>query len=85
MWVLQRGYSGDECNLASTLCKYDLRKGDLFVLSWTRVRQVNWWKSLFRAANVWWRCAWYFVITSCGYIHSFRDAAVIALSDGFHP
>ena len=23
--------------LASTLCKYDLRKGDLFVLSWARV------------------------------------------------
>ena len=27
-------YSGDGCVLASTLCKYDLRKGDLFVLSW---------------------------------------------------
>ena len=26
------GYSGDGCVLASTLCKYDLRKGDLFVL-----------------------------------------------------
>ena len=26
--------------LASTLCKYDLRKGDLFVLSWARVQQV---------------------------------------------
>ena len=25
--VLQRGYSGDECELVSTLCKYDLRKG----------------------------------------------------------
>ena len=24
----------------STLCKYDLRKGDLFVLSWARVRRV---------------------------------------------
>ena len=29
-WVLQRGHSGDGCVLASTLCKYDLRKGDLF-------------------------------------------------------
>ena len=29
------------CVLASTLCKYDLRKGDLFVLSWARVRQVR--------------------------------------------
>ena len=24
-------YSGDGCDLASTLCKYYLRKGDLFV------------------------------------------------------
>ena len=54
--VLQSGHSGDGCDLASTLCKYDLRKGDLFVLSWARLR----------AANVWWRCAQYFVIASCG-------------------
>ena len=27
--------------LALTLCKYDLRKGDLFVLSWARVRRVR--------------------------------------------
>ena len=27
--------------LASTLCKYDLRKGDLFVPCWTRVRRVR--------------------------------------------
>ena len=32
MCVLQRGHSGDGYNLASTLCKYDLRKWDLFVL-----------------------------------------------------
>ena len=25
----------------STLCKYDLRKGDLCVLSWARVRQIR--------------------------------------------
>ena len=37
--VLHRGHSGDGCDLASTLCKYDLRKGDLFVLSWARVRR----------------------------------------------
>ena len=37
VWMLQRGHSGDRCVLASTLCKYDLRKGDLFVLSWARV------------------------------------------------
>ena len=41
VWMLQRGYSGDGCVLALTLCKYDLRKGDLFVLSWARVRQVR--------------------------------------------
>ena len=29
---LQRGHSGDGCDLASTLCKYDFRKGD-FVLN----------------------------------------------------
>ena len=39
--VLQRGHSGDGCELASTLCKYDLRKGDLFVLGWARVRRVR--------------------------------------------
>ena len=33
----QRENSGDGCGLASTLCKYDLRKGDLFVLIWARV------------------------------------------------
>ena len=35
------GHSGDGCVLASTLCKYDLRKGALFVLSWARVRRVR--------------------------------------------
>ena len=39
--VLQRGNSGDGCDLASTLCKYDLRKRDLFVLSWARMRRVR--------------------------------------------
>ena len=34
------GHSGDGCDLASTLCKYDLRKGNLFVLGWLRVRRV---------------------------------------------
>ena len=34
VWVLQREPSGDGCDLSSTLCKYDLRKEDLFVLSW---------------------------------------------------
>ena len=39
--MLQSGHSGDGCDLASTLCKYDLRKGDLFVMSWARVRRVR--------------------------------------------
>ena len=39
--MLQRVHSGDGCVLASTLCKYDLRKGYLFVLSWARVRRVR--------------------------------------------
>ena len=34
VWVLERGHSGDVCDFASTLCIYDLRKGDLFVLRW---------------------------------------------------
>ena len=42
MLVLQRVHSGDVCDLASTLRKYDLRKGDLFVLSWEMVQRVRW-------------------------------------------
>ena len=38
MRVLQRVHSGYGCDLVSTLCRYDLRKGDLFVRNWTRVR-----------------------------------------------
>ena len=34
-------HSGDRCDLASTLCKYDLRKGDLIVLSWAMVQRVR--------------------------------------------
>ena len=41
VWVLQSGHSGDGCDFASTLCKYDLRKGDVFVLSWERVRRLR--------------------------------------------
>ena len=39
--MLQRGHSGDRCDLASTLCKYDLRKGDLYILCWAGVRKVR--------------------------------------------
>ena len=38
--MLQRGHSGDGCDLVSTLCKY-MRKGGLFVLSWARGRRVR--------------------------------------------
>ena len=55
-WVLQRGHSGDGCDLKSTLCRYDLMKGDLFILSWARVRHVRQGKYLFRADIVWWSC-----------------------------
>ena len=57
------GHNGDGCVLASTLCRYNLRKGDLFVLSGATSEAG---KCLFRAASVWWRCAQYFVIASCG-------------------
>ena len=33
VWVLSMRHSGGACDLASTLCRYDLMKGDLFVLS----------------------------------------------------
>ena len=39
--MLQKGYSGDGCDYASTLCMYGLRKGYLFVLIWARVRRVR--------------------------------------------
>ena len=41
VWVLQRGNCGDGCDLASTLCTYDLMKRDMFVLSWARLRRVR--------------------------------------------
>ena len=60
--MLQRGYSGDGCVLASSLCKYDL-----FVCSELgKGATSEAGKYLFRAASAWWRCAQYFVIASCG-------------------
>ena len=64
--MLQRGHSGGGCDLVSTLCKYDLRKGDLFVQSWARVRRVMRVSISSELNNVWWRRAQYFVIASCG-------------------
>ena len=34
-------HGGNRCELASTFCMHDLRKGDLFVQSWVRVRRVG--------------------------------------------
>ena len=49
---------------SSTLCKYDLRKGDLWSeLGKGATSKAG--KSLFRVANVWWRCVQYFAISSC--------------------
>ena len=63
MWMLQRVHSGDRCVLASTLlCKYDLRMGYLFVLSWQRVRRVM--RGSISSELL--MCAQYFVIASCG-------------------
>ena len=39
--MLLRAHSADVCDLSSTLCMCDLRKGDLFVLSWARVQRVR--------------------------------------------
>ena len=41
MWCVCECYKGDGCDVVSTMCRYDLRKGDLFVLSWARVRQLR--------------------------------------------
>ena len=39
--MLQRGHSGDGCVLVLNLCKYDLGKGNIFVLRWARVQRVR--------------------------------------------
>ena len=67
VWMLQGGgHSSDECVLVSTLCKYDLRQGDLFLLSWARVRQVIQGSISSELLMCGGGCAQYFVITSCG-------------------
>ena len=66
MWVLQRGHHGDGCDLASTLCKYDLMKGDFVCSELVKAATSEAGKSLFIVANVWCRCAQYFVIASYG-------------------
>ena len=39
--MVERGYSGDGCDLSLTLCMYDLRQDGLFVMSWERERRVR--------------------------------------------
>ena len=39
--MLQRGHSGDGCELTSTVCNYDFRKSDLFGLGLVMVRGVR--------------------------------------------
>ena len=39
--LLQREYGGDACDIASNLCKHELRKGVLFVPIWARVLRVT--------------------------------------------
>ena len=50
--------------MASTLCKYDLRKSDSFVLSWAKVRRVM--RGSISSELL--MCAQYFVIASCGWM-----------------
>ena len=38
--ALKKGHFGEMCVIASTFCEYGLRKDDLLVLSWARVRRV---------------------------------------------
>ena len=66
VWMLQRGHRGDGCVFASTLCKYDLREGRFVCSELGKGAASEAGKYLFRAASVWWRCAQYFVIASCG-------------------
>ena len=60
------GHSGDGCDLASTLCKYDLWKIYLFVLSWTKVRRV--WRGSISSA----------LLMSVGDVHSILLLPLVA-------
>ena len=50
--MLQRGHSGNGCDLASTVYKYDMGKGNLFVLSWVELVECV------RCVCVWLGAAW---------------------------
>ena len=74
----QRGQMGDGCVQASILCIYDRRKGDLFVLSWARVRRVC--RGKFSSVLLSWVCAQYFVIVSCSEVPFVTLVALLLLS-----
>ena len=57
-------YRGDILVMDVFWCTYTLRKGDLFVLSWARVRRER--RGSFSSELIMWRCAQYFVNASCG-------------------
>ena len=59
--VLQRGHSGDGCDLVCRLCVLMMEKG-LFACSECKGATSDAWKYLFRAANVWWRYAQYLLL-----------------------
>ena len=59
-----KGDSGYGCELASTSCKYDLRKGWFICPGLGKGATSETRKYLFSFANVWWRCEQYFVIAS---------------------
>ena len=64
--MLHRGHSGDGCDLVSTMCKYELRKDDLFVLSCARVRRVRRGSISSELLMCGGGVFQYFVIDSCG-------------------
>ena len=56
----KRGQGGDRCLCAFVLCKKDLRKGEVFVLSWARILRICWGVSL-QNCRCWMRVLAFFV------------------------
>ena len=65
VWMLQRGHSEDGCVL-SRLCVSMTEEGRFICSEFGKGVTSDVGKYLFRAANVWWRRAQYFVIAYCG-------------------
>ena len=75
VWMLQRGHSDDGCYRGGIvvmdvfwrrLCVSMIWEGRFVCSELGKGATSEAGKSLFRATNVWWRCAQYFVIASCG-------------------